>query len=75
MFLLSMTLGWLTPFYGWLPVGGSNATGLVVRVRGISICGWVAHIIEQCELNRLIRPLGDYVGALDQEYVPIEKRQ
>lgn len=39
------------------------------------MAGWVAHIIEQCELNRLIRPLGDYVGALDQEYVPIEKRQ
>ena len=36
--------------------------------------GWAAHIIEQCEQNRLIRPLGDYVGVLNQEYLPMEKR-
>jgi citrate synthase len=36
--------------------------------------GWAAHIIEQCEQNRLIRPLGDYVGVLNQEYLPLEKR-
>jgi citrate synthase len=38
------------------------------------MAGWTAQIIEQYELNRLIRPLGDYVGALSREYVPIEKR-
>jgi citrate synthase len=39
------------------------------------MAGWTAQIIEQYELNRLIRPLGDYVGILNQEYVPIEKRK
>ena len=38
------------------------------------MAGWTGHIIEQYELNRLIRPLGDYVGDLSIEYVPIEKR-
>jgi citrate synthase len=38
------------------------------------MAGWTGHIIEQYELNRLIRPLGDYVGDLSVEYVPIEKR-
>ncbi len=38
------------------------------------MAGWTAQIIEQYELNRLIRPLGDYVGVLNLEYVPIEKR-
>ena len=37
--------------------------------------GWAAHIIEQCEQNKLIRPLGDYIGILNQEYLPIEKRK
>jgi citrate synthase len=39
------------------------------------MAGWTGHIIEQYELNRLIRPLGDYVGDLNVEYVPIEKRR
>ena len=39
------------------------------------MAGWTGHIIEQYELNRLIRPLGDYVGDLSVEYVPIEKRR
>lgn len=36
--------------------------------------GWAAHILEQYENNRLIRPEGEYVGKLDLKYVPIEKR-
>jgi len=39
------------------------------------MAGWTGHIIEQYELNRLIRPLGDYVGSLKREYVPIENRK
>ena len=38
------------------------------------MAGWTGHIIEQYELNRLIRPMGDYVGDLSVNYVPIEKR-
>jgi len=38
------------------------------------ISGWTAHILEQYAHNRLIRPLSEYTGPLDLEYVPIEKR-
>eukprot|EP01112_Ceratiomyxa_fruticulosa_P003593 TRINITY_DN1390_c0_g1_i10.p1 TRINITY_DN1390_c0_g1~~TRINITY_DN1390_c0_g1_i10.p1 ORF type:complete len:431 (+),score=100.09 TRINITY_DN1390_c0_g1_i10:101-1294(+) len=36
--------------------------------------GWVAHIIEQRNNNRLIRPSAIYVGPNPTAYVPIEKR-
>jgi len=36
--------------------------------------GWVAHVLEQYEDNRLIRPRAKYVGAKDAEWVPIEER-
>ncbi len=36
--------------------------------------GWAAHIIEQLNNNRLIRPLAEYTGPGSQEYVPIERR-
>ena len=39
------------------------------------ISGWAAHVIEQLDDNRLIRPRADYVGpAHPAKYVPIEKR-
>jgi citrate synthase len=38
------------------------------------IVGWTAHILEQWSDNRLIRPRADYVGPLDLEYVPINRR-
>lgn len=39
------------------------------------VAGWTAHILEQLEDNRLIRPEAEYVGPVDQAYVPIERRQ
>ncbi|MGY2610174.1 citrate synthase [Bacillus pretiosus] len=36
--------------------------------------GWLAHILEQYENNRLIRPRADYNGPTHQVYVPIAKR-
>jgi 2-methylcitrate synthase len=36
--------------------------------------GWAAHIIEQRENNKLIRPIADYVGPPLRPFVPIEKR-
>ena len=39
------------------------------------ISGWAAHVIEQLDDNRLIRPRADYIGpTYPQHYVPIEKR-
>ncbi len=39
------------------------------------ISGWAAHIIEQLDDNRLIRPRAEYEGAIPpQKYIPIEQR-
>ena len=39
------------------------------------ISGWAAHVIEQLDDNRLIRPRADYIGPeYPNRYVPIEKR-
>src|SRR5213594_4348104 len=39
------------------------------------ISGWTAHVIEQLDDNRLIRPRADYVGpAYPQHYIPIDRR-
>jgi citrate synthase len=39
------------------------------------ISGWTAHVIEQLDDNRLIRPRADYLGpAYPQHWVPVEKR-
>lgn len=36
--------------------------------------GWCAHLIEYWQNNKLFRPLEYYVGKIDLEYVPIDKR-
>jgi citrate synthase len=38
------------------------------------MAGWGAHILEQYENNRLIRPREEYTGPRGLHYVPIEKR-
>ncbi|MFD1674250.1 citrate synthase [Alicyclobacillus fodiniaquatilis] len=38
------------------------------------ISGWTAHVLEQYKNNRLIRPRAEYVGKVDQKYVPLNKR-
>ena len=37
--------------------------------------GWTVQVLEQMENNILLRPLLQYVGPLDREYVPIAARQ
>ena len=39
------------------------------------IAGWSAHVLEQRENNRLIRPIADYMGPGPQAFVPLSKRQ
>ena len=46
-------------------------TSLFVMSR---VSGWCAHIIEQHENNRLIRPRSRYVGAALRPYVPLAER-
>ncbi|PAE41910.1 citrate synthase [Bacillus sp. 7884-1] len=38
------------------------------------VSGWLAHILEQYDNNRLIRPRAEYTGPGMQSYVPIKQR-
>jgi citrate synthase len=38
------------------------------------IAGWTAHVMEQYEHNRLLRPLSAYIGPAGIDYTPIEER-
>jgi citrate synthase len=52
------------------------AVDLFTPVFAVSrISGWTAHVIEQLEDNRLIRPRADYIGpAYPSHYVPVGDR-
>ena len=38
------------------------------------MAGWCAHILEQQDHNRLIRPRASYIGPPDREFLPIQYR-
>lgn len=38
------------------------------------VTGWTAHVLEQYNDNRLIRPRAAYTGPTHQSYIPIEER-
>ena len=38
------------------------------------VSGWTAHILEQVNNNRLIRPEADYTGPMDVKFVPLNER-
>jgi citrate synthase len=39
------------------------------------VAGWSAHIMEQHQNNRIIRPTDDYTGPFDKKVVPIDQRK
>jgi citrate synthase len=39
------------------------------------LSGWTAHVFEQQCNNRLIRPVGEYVGPQEAHWVPMEQRR
>ena len=39
------------------------------------VAGWTARVVEYLEHNRIFRPRAFYVGRLEEEYVPVEKRK
>ena len=38
------------------------------------VTGWSAHIMEQFASNRLVRPLSDYTGPAEREFIPLRSR-
>ena len=38
------------------------------------LAGWSAHVLEQLDDNRIIRPRAEYTGLYNQQYTPIEIR-
>jgi len=50
-------------------------TDLFTPVFAVSrIAGWTAHVVEQLENNKLIRPESDYTGLRGVAYVPLDER-
>jgi citrate synthase len=37
--------------------------------------GWVAHILEQHQDDRLLRPRAEYIGPVDLPYRPLRQRR
>ncbi|MDH3728390.1 MAG: citrate (Si)-synthase, partial [Myxococcales bacterium] len=39
------------------------------------VSGWLAHLLEQLESNRIFRPSQIWIGDADRTFVPIEERE
>jgi citrate synthase len=38
------------------------------------VAGWTAHVLEQMQKSRLMRPQSDYIGPMGKKFVPIDQR-
>jgi citrate synthase len=63
-------------FYTALLLHGLGfSTDLFTPTFAISrVAGWIAHILEQRQQSRIIRPESEYVGARDRRWTPLEQR-
>jgi citrate synthase len=63
-------------FYTALLLHGLRfSTDLFTPTFAISrVAGWIAHILEQRQQSRIIRPESEYVGARDRRWIPLEER-
>ncbi|MNI65769.1 Citrate synthase 2 [compost metagenome] len=57
--------------YTLLGISGDLFTPIFAISR---LSGWTAHILEQLEDNRIIRPRAEYTGPSNQQYVPLDLR-
>jgi 2-methylcitrate synthase len=63
---------YLAPLYRALGIPDALFTAIFAVSR---MPGWAAHVLEQYQDDRLLRPRAEYIGAVDRPYRPIRSRR